>query len=39
MVGHIFLVYEHCDLDLGDMTFDDTPSGHVQLSCEIISIY
>ena len=30
----------HCDLDLGDMTLDqghDTPLGHVQLLCAVLS--
>ena len=33
-------VYMHCDLDLGDMTLGqshDTPLGHVQQLCEILS--
>ena len=39
--GHGFPVCVHCDLDLGDMTLGqghDTPLGHGQLLCEIISI-
>ena len=38
--GHGFPVYVHCDLDLGDITFGqghDTPSGHGQQLCEILS--
>ena len=39
--GHGFPVYTHCDLDLEDMTLGqghDTPLGHGQQLCEIISI-
>ena len=36
--GHRFLVYVHCDLDLGDMgQGHDTPLGHGQQLCEMIS--
>ena len=38
--GHGFPVCVHCDLDLGDMTLGqghDTPLGHGQQLCEIIS--
>ena len=38
--GHGFWVCVHCDLDLGDMTLcqdHDTPSGHGQQLCEILS--
>ena len=37
---HEFLVCVHCDIDLGDMTLGqghDTPFGHGQQLCEIIS--
>ena len=38
--GHGLPVYVHCDLELGDMTLGqghDTPLGHGQQFCEIIS--
>ena len=38
--GHRFLVYVHCDLDLQDMILgqvNDTPLGHGELLCEILS--
>ena len=40
MAGHSCPVCVHCDLDLGDMTLGqghDTPLGHGQQLCEIIS--
>ena len=39
--GHRYLVCVHCDLDLRDMTLGqghDTPLGHGQQLCEILSI-
>ena len=38
--GYGFPLYVHCDLDLGDMTLGqcrDTPLGHAQHLCEILS--
>ena len=38
--AQVYLVFVHCDLDLGDMTWDqghDTPLGHIQQLCEILS--
>ena len=40
MPGHGMLVCVHCNTDLGDMTFGqyhDTPLGHGQQLCEILS--